>query len=269
MIVFDGRYHAQKLEETISEAVKAGAAAPYVYLVIIQVGDNVASEKYINLKLKLCEKVGVRTKLIKIHTNLSDTEILLQIQQVIDSPETGGCIIQMPLPRLSLNSALDLIPLSKDLDMLSSKSMFQFTSGNYQKMPPVVRSVDYFLKTNGIDLQGKSATVVGYGQVVGKPVAHFLSSLGAKVNVLDNYKTGVPLTSDLLILSAGVPNLVNGEDISSGCAVIDFGSSIVEGKTVGDLNMHSALGHLSNISPSPGGMGPLVVRFLVMNFLGI
>ncbi len=268
MTIFDGRLHAQKLEEEILKAVKNGVKSG-VNLVIIQVGDNTASEKYINLKLKLCEKVGVQTKFIKIQPYLPDSEILLQIQQIMDSPDTGGCIIQMPMPRLSLNSALDLIPLSKDLDLLSSKSMDQFMSGNFEKLPPVVRAVDYFLKTNGIDLQDKSATVVGFGQIVGKPVAHFLSSLGAKVSILDDYKTGAYLQSDLLVLSAGVPNLVNGEDISSGCAVIDFGSSILEGKTVGDLNMRSALDHLSNISPSPGGMGPLVVRFLVMNFLGV
>ena len=74
---------------------------------------------------------------------------------------------------------------------------------------------------------------------------------------------------DLLILSAGVPNLVKGQDIEPNTHVVDFGSAVVNGKSTGDLDKNSALSHLSVVSPSPGGMGPLVVRYLIMNFLGI
>lgn len=266
--MFDGRLHAQKLEETLTTGLPMSAHKGSK-LLIIQIGDNAASEKYINLKLNLCQKVGVTAYLAKLDPAESDDALFARITTLVNSPEVGGCIIQLPLPRMSLNSALDLIPLEKDIDLLSSKSMDQYYAGNFQKLPPVVRAVDYFTKVNDINLQNKAVTVIGFGNLVGKPVGHFLSSLGAKVAVLDDYKTGQPITGDLILLSAGVPHLVNGENIASGSSVIDFGSSVLDGKTVGDLNLNSSLDHLSNVSPSPGGMGPLVVRFLVMNFLGI
>jgi methylenetetrahydrofolate dehydrogenase (NADP+)/methenyltetrahydrofolate cyclohydrolase len=89
------------------------------------------------------------------------------------------------------------------------------------------------------------------------------------VRVLDDYSTGNKLDCDLLIVGVGAPNLVNGQDIKEGCSVVDFGSTIVDRKTLGSLNYDSELGHLGLISPSPGGMGPLVIRFLIMNFLRI
>jgi methylenetetrahydrofolate dehydrogenase (NADP+) / methenyltetrahydrofolate cyclohydrolase len=266
--LFDGRFHALKLEQTISEFVNKNKPLKGE-LVIIQVGENAVSTKYINLKMKLCNKVGIPVKLHYIASELPDAAILNEIKVIVESASCVGCIIQMPLPRLSLNSALELIPITKDIDLLSSKSMDQFMSGNFEKVPPVVRAVQYFINEYDIELLEKSVTVIGYGQIVGKPLTYYLKSLGAKVTVLDNYKTGTPIDSDLVILSAGVPNLLNGQDLAPGSSVIDFGSSVLDGKTVGDLNMHSDLNHLVNISPSPGGMGPLVVRFLVMNYLEI
>jgi len=268
VILFDGRAHAKQLEKQIADYVNSHQPLPGS-LFIIQIGDNAASEKYINLKIKLCNRTGIPVIHHKISPDQPDEDILKEISLLLNSETCVGSIIQMPLPRLSLNSALDLIPINKDIDMLSSKCMDQFMGGNFEKLPPVVRAVEYFIKDSGIDLQDKSVTVIGYGQIVGKPVTNFMKSLGAKVTVLDNYKTGEDLDSDLTILSAGVPNLVNGENLKSGSAVIDFGSSVVEDKTIGDLNMQSCLNHLSFVSPSPGGMGPLVVRFLAMNFLGI
>jgi methylenetetrahydrofolate dehydrogenase (NADP+) / methenyltetrahydrofolate cyclohydrolase len=136
-------------------------------------------------------------------------------------------------------------------------------------LPPVVRAFQLFLKDAGIDLHTKRCIVIGYGDLVGKPISFFMLSHGAKVTVLDNYNTGQPLEADLLLLSTGHAGLVTGPAVSANCHVVDFGSTIVEGKTLGDLALTSELGHLGWVSPSPGGMGPLVVRYLVMNYLGI
>jgi methylenetetrahydrofolate dehydrogenase (NADP+)/methenyltetrahydrofolate cyclohydrolase len=92
---------------------------------------------------------------------------------------------------------------------------------------------------------------------------------GAKVQFILDYKAKKPLNCHLLVLSAGSPELVKGEYISEKCSVVDFGSSVINNKTIGDLDLKSAIGHLGVVSPSPGGMGPLVTRFLIMNFLGI
>ncbi|HSX39237.1 MAG TPA: hypothetical protein VLI92_01465, partial [Candidatus Saccharimonadales bacterium] len=82
-----------------------------------------------------------------------------------------------------------------------------------------------------------------------------------------NYSKRTKINSQLVILSAGSPNLLSGEDLRPKTHVVDLGSSIVNGKTIGDLNMQSKLDHLGIISPSPKGLGPLVVRFLILNLL--
>lgn len=264
MTIFDGRTNAHQLEEII----RINAVGIDKTLGIIQIGDNLVSEKYIDLKTKLCEKFDIPCRTYRIVETNPDDYISSEVLNIVKSPEIGGVIIQLPLPRLSLKTVLDLIPLNKDLDLLSSTSMEQFMAGDTKKVPPVVRAVAYFLRTNGIDLQNKSVTVVGNGPLVGIPITTYLLSIKAKVRVLDNYKTGDALGGDLIVLCAGVPNLVNGQDILNSSSVIDFGSTILSGRTVGDLNLSSELNHLQYVSPSPGGMGPLVVRFLIMNFLG-
>jgi len=86
---------------------------------------------------------------------------------------------------------------------------------------------------------------------------------------LDNYKKGTPIDGDLIVLAAGVPNLVKPADISKGACIIDYGSTVINSKTFGDLDSTGNMEHLGIVSLSPGGAGPLVVRFLIFNHLGI
>jgi methylenetetrahydrofolate dehydrogenase (NADP+)/methenyltetrahydrofolate cyclohydrolase len=139
------------------------------------------------------------------------------------------------------------------------------------RMPPIIRALDLFLKESGENTGAHQlkASIVGEGYLVGKPVSHYLKTKNYIVEVLTDYKKGQKIQADFLALSAGVPGLVRGEDISTGCNVVDFGTTIVDGKTYGDLEKETEMSHLGLVSMSPGGMGPLVVRFLVMNFLGI
>ncbi len=267
MRIFDGKEHAQKLEEKIKDFLKFNKSKGD--MVIILVGNNPASVKYTNLKQKFCNKYGIGCRLVNLEETLSDDEVFKKVQEVFSDDGVSGGIIQLPLPRPSLNAVLDLIPVEKDIDVISNKSLEMFYSGNYKKMSPVVRAFDYFMVSNVKNYRDLNAVIVGGGFLVGKPLESYLKTKGSKVKVLEEYKTGTKLNCDLLILSSGVANIVRGEDISDETDVIDFGSTIVEGKTYGDLDRQSELDHLGTVSLSPGGVGPLVVRFLVMNFLGL
>lgn len=155
------------------------------------------------------------------------------------------------------------------MTLFQRKELKRFYKGDFTRFSPIVRAFQYFINENKIGLNGLSATVIGDGDLVGKPIAYFLARNRAKVTVLSNYDWECKIFCQLLVLSTGVSNLVKGENIEVRCSVVDFGSSVVDSKCVGDLDMNSKLDHLSVVSPSPGGMGPLVVRFLLMNFLGI
>lgn len=269
MNIFNGRDKATILDATILEHLSGDSVAGE--LAIILIGDNEASDKYISIKKKYCDSKGIKCGIYRIDERLKDEDIFKKVFGVLSNPSTAGGIIQLPLPRPSLDPCLRLIPAEKDIDAISPFSMEAFYSGRPHKVLPVIRALDLFLTETGknpaaTDLK---AVVIGEGYLVGKPAAQYLKSKNYQVTVLNDYQTGQKIDADLLILSAGIPDLVKGEDISKGCDVVDFGSSIKDGKTTGDLDRNSSLEHLGLVSMSPGGVGPLVVRYLIMNFLGI
>ena len=287
MTIFDGKKHAEYLEEIIK--AKLALKRPVGELLIVLIGNNPASEKYVGLKTRLCEKLGIPTRSERIDPREVDEVIFENVKNMFLDPKVSGGIIQLPLPRKSLDGILDLIPEEKDIDCISSKNIERIASKDYSHLSPVLRSTLYFLSaTSGVSLQGNEhyaaittavdtvkrlanntgVTVLGNGFLIGEPIFKILSSLGFNVSCNINYRSGDKIDSDLLILGTGVPNLVKGQDISANCNVIDFGTSLVEGKVVGDLDRDSRLDHLGLVSLSPGGVGPLVLRFLLLNYLG-
>jgi len=268
--IFDFKLQAGKIEEDIKKKLGNPDRVGDKVLAIIFIGDDPSSEKFIQIKVSLCEKLGLKCKVFKINEKeMSDQEIFSEVRSIFGNDEIHGGIIQLPLPRKSLNEALDMIPVEKDVDVISTEGKKIFYSGDFSRLSPVVRSFDNFIKSNSLELEGLKSVVIGEGDLVGKPLSFYLSKKGADVRIISNYDGQEKIDCDLLVLSAGVPNLVKGENVSIGCNVVDFGSSIVEGKCVGDLDMNSSLEHLGCISKSPGGMGPLVVRYLLLNYLEI
>ncbi len=273
MQFFDGNLHAKKLEEKIkAELSKRSKVNDKVEgeLAIILIGDNPSSEKYVSLKQKVAKRLGIKAHVYRLDSSkMQNLEILVKGSDITYSPSVTGVIVQLPLPSPRLYSLLTKIPYEKDVDMLSEGFKKKFYSGDSSRYSPVVRAVEYFLDSNKLKIEDKDVLVVGAGELVGKPVAFYLEKRGAKVQITENYKAGEEIKASLIVLSTGIPNLVRGENISDGCHVIDFGSSVTNGKVMGDLDLNSNLDHLGVISASPGGMGPLVVRYLFMNFLGI
>jgi methylenetetrahydrofolate dehydrogenase (NADP+)/methenyltetrahydrofolate cyclohydrolase len=266
---FNGKEHALKLDSFIRNHVSANTDLLSGKLGIVQIGDNPSSKKYISLKQKYCTSLGLSTELLHLSADTPFSEVSSQVKAFFLRQDITGGIIQLPLPSESLKNVLSLIPPEKDIDLLSPTSLEIFYNGDLKRLSPVVSAVKYFIGSVQIETQGLKCLVIGEGDLVGKPVAYYLRKLGAEVTINTNYKEGDFVDAQLLVLSAGVPGLVRGENISNGCNVIDFGSSIVNGVTKGDLDLNSDLSALGTVSPSPGGMGPLVIRFLTMNFLNI
>ena len=267
MKLFEGKKEAEKLDIFISNSVKIikDSGSSIGRLLIIQIGNNEISKKYVELKLKVCSKFGINTDNVFISDNRSDNDIYTQVQELVNDKGVSGSVIQLPLPRQSLKNILNLIPSDKDIDVLSSKNQFRYYSNDSVIFPPAVRALKYFLDINDIDIRNKNACVIGNGNLVGRPVAHFFKLNRVNLSVIDNYIQGEKLDYHIVILSAGVANLVNSSDIVTDAVVVDFGTSMVDGKVNGDLALKSDMSHLKIVSPSPGGMGPLVIRFLILN----
>ncbi|MBI2414228.1 bifunctional 5,10-methylenetetrahydrofolate dehydrogenase/5,10-methenyltetrahydrofolate cyclohydrolase [candidate division WWE3 bacterium] len=271
MFLFDSKRAIEQLDIKVTQQVaqKSKLLVGKV-LAIVQIGDNTESKKYIELKKRYGLKFGIDVLEYKISSDLDDLEIVKIMYQIAGSASVGGVIVQLPLPRPSLNAILNFIPVEKDVDLLSEKSCHIFYSGVFDRLSPAVLATEYFIdsiKEKLEKLEIKKSIILGGGNLIGKPVEFYLRSKGFMTEILLDYTSGINLNANLIVLGVGKPNLVKGDDIAKGANVIDFGSSIVEGRVVGDLDLTSNLEHLGCVATSPGGLGPLVVRFLFLNFL--
>ena len=269
MQLFDGVKSAQELDKKIALYLTKQKPNSIGTLGIIQVGNDCASSKYTELKINYCKKFGIPVEYFRIDKDLADSKIGKKIEDTVTRGYISGVILQLPLPRKSLYKFIQKIPLKKDVDCLLSTNYKTMHDKSESRYSPIIRACEYFMYSNNIKHGGLKTVIVGGGILVGSPIKNYLISNDSSVKIVNNYKIGRKINAQLVILSTGIPNLVKGEDLRKGCNVIDFGSSILNGKTCGDLDMNSQTQHLGAISPSPGGMGPLVIRFLIMNHLGI
>jgi methylenetetrahydrofolate dehydrogenase (NADP+)/methenyltetrahydrofolate cyclohydrolase len=288
MQIFDGKYHAAKIDSYIKERL---LSKPNVgKLLIVLIGDNEVSKKYIKVKMNLCASLGVEAILEHIDSNLSDEVIFEKIKTAFADKEVSGGLIQLPLPRKSLMKSLDLIPPKKDVDLLSSTNVDRYYSGSFNLLPPVVRAFNYYFHVAARgdlknttpyitlassralleqDTRLRTIRILGNGLLVGKPIINFLKSIKTLDLNNEKFHNGDKINSEFLILGTGIPKLLKGTYICKKCNVIDFGTSSIDGKIVGDLDKESQCNHLGLVSFSPGGIGPVVVRFLILNFLDL
>jgi methylenetetrahydrofolate dehydrogenase (NADP+)/methenyltetrahydrofolate cyclohydrolase len=267
MQFFDGNLHAKNLDLRLYELSKQ-KESELKALYIVQLGDNPSSTKYINLKIKLCNRLGIDAIHKKYPQDIAFSNLASDLASILEATSTGGIIIQLPLPKDVFQNVLNLVPIDKDIDLLSAEAQGRFYNNDFTLLPPVVAAFDYFVRTNNLELKDLSAAVIGNGFLVGAPIAHYLRAQGAAVKLYEEAHNVEDLMfkEDLLVLAAGVPRLIRGKQIKEGGIVVDFGSSVIDRVVVGDLDIYSSLDHLGAISPSPGGMGPLVLRFLLLNF---
>lgn len=273
MKLFDGRLEARKLDTVIEGFVKNIPKASLPILGIVLLGDNASSQKYINLKMSTCSELGINVELLHINSkslrNDSSTSVYEKVEKFCNRKDIASVIIQLPLPLDIDNDILDLIPIEKDVDLLTAESQKRFYEGDLQTLSPVVLAFKHYFDNYGLSSSVISVALVGYGALVGKPLGHYLEALGVSVNVydIDSGVTSHFFEEDLVICATGVPNLLRGDQLKGGCSVVDFGSGVANGRVVGDFDLNSDTQHLAYVSPSPGGMGPLVIRYLLLNHL--
>ncbi len=270
MELFHGNKHAFGLDQLITHHMTLIDRDSLGELAIIQLGENASSAKYVALKLALCSKLGIKASKYDISSTLSIDDVFSKVSTICNSPNVKSVIIQLPLPSIIDKAILNLIPIEKDIDLLSDKAQKRFYSSDFTMLSPIIRAIDYFLGFYKFDALSMSIDVVGKGFLVGSPLAYYLKHLGADVRSFDEHDdiSKMVFKSDLVIAAAGKPKLINGNMLYHGTSAIDFGSTVVNNKIVGDIDVDSGLDHLQAFAPSPGGLGPLVVRYLLVNHLG-
>lgn len=269
-----------ELKEEVAEMKAKHGQVPG--LVTILIGENPASISYVTLKVKTAEGLGFHEVQDNQPIDISEDDLLALIDKYNKAPEIHGILVQLPLPKhIDDKKVLNAIDPDKDVDGFHPVNVGRLMiGGNEVKYPPCTPAgIQEMIKRSGTETSGAEVVVVGRSNIVGKPIAMMMAQKGEAANstVTIVHTRTKDLAShckraDILIVAAGVPDLVKPEWIKPGSTVIDVGVNRVgknekTGKAIlkGDVDFNAAKEIAGHITPVPGGVGPMTIAMLMKN----
>lgn len=267
----DGREIAQRIRSKIAEEVASATPGRVPGLATVLVGDDPASAVYAAAKRRAIQEAGMRDFHRALPRWATQQEVAAVIDELAADPEVTGILLQLPLPPyLDAHALIDRIPVTKDVDGLTSASAGLLARGEHGLRPCTPLGVIELLDAEGIAITGSHITVIGWGELVGRPLAQLLLRRGATVTVAHELTTdlaAVTRPADIVVVATGVRGLIGPEHIKPGAAVIDVGIHRTEAGLSGDVRAAELEGIAGHITPVPGGVGPMTIAMLVRNTL--
>ena len=293
-MILDGKKIAAdiraELREQISTLVAKGQRAPKLAVVIV--GHNPASETYVANKMKACAEVGIESERIAFEADITEQDLLTEVQRLNNDPTIDGFIVQLPLPEhISETTIMSAIDRRKDVDGLTPENVGRTVQGLPSLVSATPKGIRELLARYAIQTEGKHVVVIGRSNIVGKPIAMLLmqrpylslpgmsaASLGDATVTICHSKTqdlkSICLTADIIIVAAGCPKLLTAEMVKEGAVIIDVGinriddASVPRGyRLVGDVDFENVAPKAAYITPVPGGVGPMTIVSLLQNTL--
>ena len=271
--LIDGKAIAAQVRAEVAEEVAAFVAetgsAPGLATVLV--GDDPASAVYVGNKIKACEEVGIRSIHRPLAHDAAHEEVERVLAELAADPEVSGILLQLPTPPQVDGQLLsEQIPAAKDVDGLTPVSAGLLAKGRPGLRPCTPSGCMELLRRHGVELEGAEAVVVGRSDLVGKPIAQLLLAANATVTACHSRTRDLPAVcrrADVLIAAVGRAQMVKGDWIKPGAAVIDVGINRTESGLVGDVDFESAREVAGLITPVPGGVGPMTIAMLLRNTL--
>lgn len=286
-MILDGKQIAKTIREELRAQIETlraqGKRVPKLAIVIV--GNNPASETYVNNKLKACAEVGIEAVKIAYPTEITEQTLLNEVRRLNNDDTIDGFIVQLPLPdHITETTILSAIDRRKDVDGLTPENVGRTVQGLPSIISATPRGIRELLARYQIKTEGKHVVVIGRSNIVGKPVALLLmqrpylslpgmsaASLGDATVTICHSKTqdlkSICLTADIIIVAAGSPKLLTADMVKEGVTVIDVGINRVDGKLVGDVDFEHVAPKAAYITPVPGGVGPMTIVSLLQNTL--
>ena len=272
-MIIDGKALAKEKRAEIAkqvEALKEKGVTPG--LAVVLVGEDPASQIYVRNKHKACEEVGIYSRKITLPEETTEEELLKIIDELNNDPEIDGILVQLPLPKhIDPDKVILSISPDKDVDGFHPVNAGRLLTGQDGFSPCTPLAVMELIKSAGVDVSGKEAVVVGRSNIVGKPVSMLLLRENATVTICHS-KTkdlaDVCRRADILVAAVGRPEMITSEYVKEGAVVIDVGINRVgEKKVVGDVAFDEVKDKVAQITPVPGGVGPMTITMLLYNTL--
>ncbi|MDA9564153.1 bifunctional 5,10-methylene-tetrahydrofolate dehydrogenase/5,10-methylene-tetrahydrofolate cyclohydrolase [Flavobacteriales bacterium] len=283
MLLIDGKATSNQIKEEIAEEVAqlkaTGKKAPHLAAVLV--GNDGASQTYVNAKVKACEKIGFNSTLVQLPAETTEQELLAKIEE-LNASEVDGYIVQLPLPKhIDEHKVLLAVDPIKDVDGFHPENVGRMALGLPTYLPATPYGILMLLERYGIETEGKNCVVMGRSHIVGSPMSILMSRNAnpgnATVTMVHSRTQNVKeitAQADILIVGIGKPEFVTADMVKEGATVIDVGIHRLPSdktksgfKLFGDVKFDEVSEKCSAISPVPGGVGPMTITGLLKNTL--
>jgi len=270
MIVLDGKALANKIKMQAKnqiEKLKSKGIIPG--LAVILVGNNPASQVYVNMKTKACEEVGIYSINHRMPEEVNEKDLLYVIDMLNKNPLVNAILVQLPLPsKINEERVIEAIDPKKDVDGFHPYNLGRLLRGNPSVYPCTPYGIMKLFEEYNIELKGKDICVVGTGNITGKPMSYMLLNANATVQICHIYTKNLKektKTADIIISATGHPHLITEDMVKEDAVVVDVGITKLNDKIVGDVDFENVSKKASYITPVPGGVGPMTIAMLITN----
>lgn len=280
--IIDGKQVAEKVRASVAvDVAKMKEEHNYVPgLATVLVGEDPASATYVRSKQRMSEKLGIRSVGYNLEADATQAEVLALVEKLNADPEVNGILVQLPLPKhIDEETILNAIDLEKDVDGFHPVNIGRLAMKGREPLfiPCTPAGCMVLLEEAGIDTNGAEAVIVGRSNIVGLPMAMLLQKANATVTICHSRTKDLTehlKRADIVVAAIGWADMIKGEMLKPGVAVIDVGINRVDDETrkrgyrlVGDVEFDTAKEVAGAITPVPGGVGPMTIAMLMKNTL--
>ena len=268
----DGKQIALQIRKEVQQKNEAFVAKYEMQpcLAVILVGNHPASLSYVQSKVKACKEVGMESRLIQLDAEVSEADLLKEIEKLNQDAYVDGILVQLPLPQhIHEDTVVYAIDPNKDVDGFHPINIGKMMLGVDTFYPCTPHGVIKMLEAISYDLCGKNVVVIGRSMIVGKPMAQLCLEQNATVTACHSKTKDLTFYTkhaDVIIVAVGKPLFLTEDQVSPGAVVIDVGiNRNAKGKLVGDVDTESVLKVADYVTPVPGGVGPMTITMLLWN----
>lgn len=281
--LINGKEIAEELRSEIKADVKdlVETTGKKPGLAVVLVGEDPASQVYVNMKHKACENLGIESFQHILHKETTEEDLLTLVDSLNKNDDVNGILVQLPLPEhIDEDKVITAISPEKDVDGFHPYNVGKFVIGAEDSFLPCTPYGCQILINKAVEnTKGKHVVIVGRSNIVGKPLANMLvqknKNADCIVTVCHSASDDISYytkQADILVAAAGRPGLITGDMVKDGVVVIDVGTNRVDNpdnpekkKLVGDVDFDSVEKKASAITPVPGGVGPMTITMLMYN----
>ena len=239
-------------------------------LVVIQIGNDPASDVYVRQKKKMAEDLGYNFNHINLDENVNEDEILAIIDKLNNDDMVDGILVQMPIPStLNVKRIQNAILPYKDVDGLTDINIGKLVHNEDSLVACTPMGIIDLLDYYNIDIEGKNVVIIGRSDLVGKPLASLMINRNATVTLCHSKTINLDFytkNADILVVAIGKPNFIKRDSVKDGAVIIDVGiNRMANGMLCGDVDFDDVKDKVSYITPVPGGVGQMTVAELALN----